>query len=146
MELPEIIAILETIHLLDGGTRLILAINPMGELCEIRLNQRVDTSGTNPGRLFFNGQLIKVRSTDEARLLQLLKQTASKPVTFVVPMETEIRIWPHKIFRGDDINKFLRKPLSEKAREFCEQLVTFVESEEYVRGGTKFEITKNRRI
>lgn len=125
---------------------LILAITPMGELCEIRLNQRVNLSGTNPGRLLFNEQLIQVRSKEEARLLQLLKQTATKPLTFEVPMETEIRIWSYQIFRSDEINKFLRKPLSEKAQKFCEQLVTFVESEEYTQSGNKCEITNNRQI
>ena len=111
---------------------LILAITPEGEQCEIRLKQRVDTSDANLGRLLFNNHLIPVRSEEEAQIIRLLKNAATSQEKFEVPGTIEIRIIKNEIVRGAEINKYLNKPVSDEQRNFCDQMIAYVESGEYV--------------
>ena len=63
----------------DGGTMELYAVTESRRRCSIRLNQhtffegyRLDSADA-PGRLCFNDRLIDVRSADEHKLIQLLK-------------------------------------------------------------------------
>jgi hypothetical protein len=59
---------------LDGGTISLHAISDAGERCEIRLNQHTWNAYENPGRLFFNDEIVEIRSDNETKIILLLEK------------------------------------------------------------------------
>ena len=72
MKLPPNIRLIDGGAYLDGGTIHLHAIDDNGAPCEIRLNQHLLSGSTDPGRLFYNGTLVGVRSDCENALLRIL--------------------------------------------------------------------------
>lgn len=70
----------------DGGTIEIYGVSGSGHRCVVRLNQ-IKLTGEyvlnvpdSPGRLCFNERLIRVRSTDEVQLIELLQAAEVTPL------------------------------------------------------------------
>ena len=112
---------------LDGGTLTFHATTESGEHVKIRLNQHMLRGTENPGRLFYDGNIVDVRSDYENILLTLL-ETA----------EIQIDEGP----RPDTTPNYIGPPIEaieswneEKTRwidEFRTELIDFVRSERYI--------------
>jgi hypothetical protein len=137
MQLPTQITIVNSCFFLDGGTVILHAITTDGAKCEIQLNQRVFAEFyANPGRLYFNQELVEVRSADESRIVQLLKDATVK-ATVREPTPTDNPpISKNALILGDDIREVLESTPEENLRRFRDQIVAFVESDEYVQIAT----------
>ncbi len=134
MEFPSVIAIIEVLLLLDGGTILLLAITPFGEVCEIRLMQRSQPRAQNAGRLVFNDYVIPLRSPEVTQLTCLLRNAIFRPVNFTVPETQEYKIVNYQV-SGAKINNALNRPMPEMFRKHCQSIITYVESKEYEQFG-----------
>lgn len=140
MKIPSQINIVESSFFLDGGTVILNAVADDGAKHSIRLNQRAFAPqfgfNSNPGRLYFDDELVEVRSDHEAQIVQLLKDAL---VTFS-PSEREPSINPpmskNALILGDDIRQVLESSPLENLQRFRDEIVSFVESDEYVRIAT----------
>ena len=72
MFLPTYLILISAGGLLDGGTSWILAVDDSNEYCVVSRNQSMFPGTDNPGRLFFNKQMINIRSEEERRIVSLL--------------------------------------------------------------------------
>jgi hypothetical protein len=136
MQLPAHITIINSSFMLDGGTVVLHAITNDGAECSIRLNQHAFTEFyANPGRLYFNEELVEVRFADELRIVQLLKSADIKaPVNELSP--TNLPVAKKALHLGSDIRQVLESTPTENLRRFRDQIVAYIESEEYVRIAT----------
>ena len=75
----ESIHIVEAHYWSDGGTTTFLVTTKSGTECSIRLNQYVFNTYGHPGRLFFNKELVDVRSEHEAKIIELLSNATFGP-------------------------------------------------------------------
>ena len=124
------IALVSWGYALDGGTMTLFARTDSDDDCAIALNQRVDGTYPNPGRLFFNGRMIEVRSADESAIIGLLKSASVEPVEPPDAGEDDLS---NALIIGDDIKHVLGNTIEENLNEFRDEIITFVESDEYVR-------------
>ena len=131
MKFPKAITVIDASYLLDGGTMTLYALTDSGLKCQIRLNQRAFDSYPDPGRLYFNDQLIDIRSDDESTILELLK-TASIISKDRLSSPSENRISKKALILGDDIKEVLENSPEDNLRKFRDNIITFVESDEYV--------------
>ncbi|MCM2372194.1 hypothetical protein [Aporhodopirellula aestuarii] len=113
--------------LLDGGTTTLYAIADSGQRCSVRLNQHVIETSADPARLFFNDELVEVRSEEERRILDLLKEADIHPLTpesvrqiLASPAGSKVELEMFAVDASDTIIAQLR-----------DSVVTFVESDEY---------------
>lgn len=131
MNLPESITIVDASFMLDGGTTTLHAVSASGEEVRVRLNQRVFDSYGDPGRLYFNGELVEVRSDEEAAIVHLLRN-ATITSKDDPPTSPENTISKNSIILGDDIRKVIENSPDQNLLDFRDAIVSFVESEEYV--------------
>ena len=73
MKLPPNIRLIYGYRYFDGGTIRLHATDDNGAPFEIQLNQHLLSGSTAPGRLFYNGTLVGVRSDCENALLRILE-------------------------------------------------------------------------
>lgn len=130
MHLPNSITITDSAYLLDGGTTTLQGRTNAGEDFSVQLNQRVFDSYANPGRLSFNGKLVDVRSDEESQILQLLRNAAIEmPENEPQP---ENQISKNALILGDDIKQVLENTPEENLRQFRDEIIAYVESDQYV--------------
>ena len=112
---------------------MLCAIADDGEEHSIRLNQRVFSDFyPNPGCLYFNDERVDVRSEEESRIVQVLK-TAS--IESAIPESLQSRNAPiskDALILSDDIRQFLKSSPQDNLRRFRDEIVAFIESDEYV--------------
>lgn len=130
MELPESITIVESSFMLDGGTTILHVVSAAGEGFRIRLNERMFDS-FNAGRLYFNDELIEVRSDEEAAIVDLLRNASIAPKDRP-PASSGNKISKDAMILGDDIREVFESSPEENLRNFRDFIVEYVESPEYV--------------
>lgn len=131
MQLPESLTLTNTAYWLDGGTMTILGHTETGDKCQIRLNQKVFDSYSHPGRLFFDKTLIEVRSNVEAVIIELLRSAAIQ-VSEPEPVASKNQISKNALILSDDIKEVIDNSPEENLRKFRDEIIAFVESDEYV--------------
>jgi hypothetical protein len=114
---------------------MLLAVTDSGEDCSIQLNQRafLRPVDVDPGQLLINGELINVRSEDELRIVQLLKTASIKVNSTQIPIGHEILSPGSPVITGDDIRQSADDLLEKDVRRLRDDIVAFVESDEYLR-------------
>jgi hypothetical protein len=127
MKLPTSIRLTDGGAFLDGGTLTFDAVNNFGESVKIRLNQHKLGGTDDPGRLFYNGNMVDVRSKLEEALLSLL-QAAEIQVDAVQWSDTDLNY----IGLPTEKHKALIELKTECIDEFRHLLIDFVRSERYI--------------
>jgi len=137
LDIPAQITIVDSSFFLDGGTVALHAITDDGLKCSIQLNQRVFSDFyADPGRLFFNGERIDVRSDKESQIVRLLKTASIESVIKEPPPNSSPPISKNALILGDDIRQFFESSPQSNLERFRNQIVEFIESDEYVRIAT----------
>ncbi len=114
----------------DGGTTTLYAVTDAGAKCTISLVQHMMRQYEDDGRLYFNTDLVEVRSTDESAIIDLLK-TAS--VDLIDLPDADSRNQVPDLILGDDIKNSVTSSAEDNINKFRDKIISFVESDEYVR-------------
>lgn len=69
----EAVTVVSSAYTLDGGTTTLFLVTESGQKCIVRLNQHQFPHTQDPGRLFFNDEIVDVRSPEEAKIIALLQ-------------------------------------------------------------------------
>lgn len=118
----------------DGGTVEIYAITEGGKRCLIRQNQHAFCGDyplntiNSPGRLIFNDQLIDVRSDNERKVLELLRDARFFPVE----VEALGALVSTKPITGEQLHRLTSDRPDSSSTKIRDDLVQFVESERYL--------------
>ena len=138
MQIPAQITLVNAYFYLDGGTIDLRAVGSDGVKHSIQLNQRAfGDSYTNPGRLVFNGELVEVRSDTELQIIQLLKAAEFDHAVRPGDREGQGTISENAFVLSDDIKQLRDSSPQQNLLRFRNEIVAFVESEEYVRIATE---------
>ncbi|MEN8240565.1 MAG: hypothetical protein ABFS17_01490 [Chloroflexota bacterium] len=139
MKIPTQLTFIQSFYLTDGGTIVLIGEEPNMTRHEITLYQslllhQIDPNKL-PGRLYFNRQLIAVRSESEAQILRLL-QTGEIIEEPPAPSEVNptVKKSPGMVV-GDDLKAYSAKLAEGKAaviRHLRDQMIARVESQEYL--------------
>ena len=119
---------------LDGGTTTLYAVTDDGHRCEIRLNQHALAGdyplneGHAPGRLLFNDSPVGVRSEQEARLLDLLNDSA---FALIKPEDLRALIKSAAVDPAM-LNRMAIEDEKHRLATFRNEMVAFVLSDAYV--------------
>jgi len=126
-KLPTRICLTDGGGYLDGGTLVFEATTESGEQVQIRLNQHTLRGTENPGRLFYDGNIVDVRSDYETQLIALMETAEIKLEGGPRPDSTPNYVGPpiEYIERLDDMKTCC-------IDEFRSSLIDFVRSERYV--------------
>jgi hypothetical protein len=135
MELPKHLVLRGTKFYLDGGTTRVVCTDEADQPHTVMLVQHAFARGNTfgvPGRLYFDGELVPVRSEAEAGLLDLLR---TAEVRYTPPAgETageRITLSPNALILGDDIKQVLTRGPEDNIRGLRDTIVAFVASPQY---------------
>ncbi len=131
LKIPSSITLTESEYWLDGGTMVLCAITETGDECHIQLNQREFDTYIDPGRLYFNGRPVAVRSDDELQIVNLLKNAMVAP-EINQPASPDDRVSDKAVTLGDDIKELMSLSPEENLRKIRDDMIAFVESDEYI--------------
>lgn len=136
-KLPQRLVVHNSMYFLDGGTTCLSATDEAGDAHQLVLAQHLFVERHEymehvPGRLYFDGQLVPLRSEAEARVIGLLRRAEMKfreePPS---PDEEVIELSPNATILGDDIKAVLTRGPEENLRAMVAGVIEFVSSEEY---------------
>lgn len=135
MNLPSHLEITDASYALDGGTTTLFATDEVGAAHRIMLVQHVFTEQTSnakrlPGRLYFDGDPVLVRSEYESDLIRLLRAAQLAPSSIVCPGSKQLTE-PFGV-AGHDLKRLLTSTPEENLSRLVSDLISFVESEVYV--------------
>lgn len=137
MLLPAKLTIHNAAYALDGGTTEFHVTDEAGRDRTVVLVQHAsprpsDSLEALPGRLYVDGELISLRSTEEASLLALLR-TADINCTPLPLQNDGLQLSPHhSLILGDDIRQVLHRSPEDNIRAMLTAVVEFVESDAYL--------------
>jgi ribosomal protein L7/L12 len=145
--LPKRLTIHGSGYYLDGGTTILQGTDDEGREHSIMLVQHAfPQAGLSlnaiPGRLYFDGRLISMRSELEAQVVQLLR---TAEVRYVEPVGSEFvqdlrtQLSPKALILGDDIRQVLSRGPEENMRAHSAAIVQFVLSDDYFRFAERVE-------
>jgi hypothetical protein len=128
-ELPTRIAVRDCAMALDGGTIHLSATDEAGRLISIMLATPLPSSSMRvAGRLYFDEDLVPMRSEREVGILKLLSE-ASVEAPGLPPRVQKSQI----VVIGQDIKDFLEQTPEENCRAVIRKIVESVQSESYLR-------------
>jgi hypothetical protein len=143
---PARLMIHNSAYALDGGTISLQAVDEGGEEHRIVLVQHAhpDSSPSRdaiPGRLYFDGELIPIRSDLEAQLLRLLRgaEIEYSPADLEEQRGRQIELSPNVLILGEDIRQVLGRSPENNLRGLLGELLSFVESEACLSFAAKVE-------
>jgi hypothetical protein len=134
-ELPTRIVVRDCAMAMDGGTLHLSATDEGGRQVSIMLASSLPSSSMRvAGRLYFDGDLVPMRSEREARIVELLsKATVEAPG--LPPSAPTSRM----VIIGADIKQFLEQNPEENCKVFIHKIVESVQAESYLRLSTDEE-------
>jgi hypothetical protein len=144
MELPAKFVIHNFAYAFDGGTTVIQATDEAGQQHAVMLVQHAFPQPSAsleavPGRLYFNGELVSMRSQLEAGLLVLLR-SAEVHYSGCGPKQSKgIQISSNALILGEGISQVLTCGPEESIRELLAKMVQFVESDAYLQFAQRVE-------
>ena len=135
MELPTSLVLRGTQFYMDGGTTRLACTDERNQPHTVMLVQRAFAGGNTfgiSGRLYFDGELVLLRSPAEARLLELLRSAEVRytPPDGEPPGE-QVKLSPNALILGDDIKQVLTRGPEENIRGLRDTIVEFVASARY---------------
>lgn len=92
-----------------------------------------------PGRLYFDGELVPLRSDLECQVLALLRSAEFRCAGRAPTPDGQPRISPNALILGDDIRRVLTRGPDENLRAQLVEVVRFVESDDYLRFADRVE-------
>jgi hypothetical protein len=141
--MPTRLTIHDGAYALDGGTTHLSASDENGKEHEVLLIQHAFAAPdappeSVPGRVYFNGEIVAVRSATEAYLMELLRN-ASVQVEDQPEPEPRDRISPNAIILGDDIKRVVQGTPEQNLRAMLQGIVDYVLSNDYVNFAAKMD-------
>ena len=144
MVLPAKLTVHNSAYALDGGTTVLQAADEAGGNHAVMLVQHAfpqpsPSLGALPGRLYFDGELVPMRSDLEAGLLSLLR---AAEVRYSDPRQDQgerIQLSPNTLILGEDIRQVLTRGPEDNIRALLAAVVEFVQSEAYLRFAERVE-------
>ena len=134
-ELPTRVVVRHCAMALDGGTIYLSATDETGRQVSIMLASSLPSSSMRvAGRLYFDGDLVPMRSEREAGVLKLLSE-ARVEASSLPPSRRTSRM----AIIGNDIKEFLEQSTEENCRAFLHRIMESVQSENYIRFATDDE-------
>jgi hypothetical protein len=128
-ELPTRIVVRHCAMALDGGTIHLIATDEAGRQVSIMLAALLPSSSMRvAGRLYFDGNLVPMRSEREAGILKLLSEATVESPRLPPPVQ-ESRM----VVIGQDIKSFLEQTAEENCKAFIRKILQSVQSESYLR-------------
>jgi hypothetical protein len=142
-QLPTILTIYNGAFALDGGTTYLSATDEAGKDHRVLLIQhafaRPDAPPQAlPGRLYFDGELISVRSALEGALLKLLR-SATVRVKDEPQAEHQDRISQKALILGDDIKRVVQGSPEQNLRAMLQGIIDYLASDGYVSFAAKVD-------
>lgn len=137
MTLPARLTLRNSAYALDGGTTSLMATDEAGRQHSVTLVQHSRPEASTsfdavPGRLYFDGQLVPIRSAMEAAVLSLLK-AAEVRFEGRPPFGGEtFQLSPNALILGDDIREVFTRGSEDNIRALTAKVIAFVESDEYL--------------
>ena len=133
-----------SMYLFDGGTTSLRATDEFDREHGVTLVQhafaRISPSlDLIPGRLYFDGSLVPMRSESEFEVLRLL---GAAEIRYIEPPPYEgeqIQLSPNALMLSDEIRQTLARTPEENMRAQLASIISFVESDDYVRFAEKVE-------
>jgi len=142
--LPTTLTVHNSAYALDGGTTVLQAIDEAERQHGVMLVQHAfpepePSLGRVPGRLYFDGELVPMRSHLETHLLALLR-AAEVRYSGPIPNEGErVQLSPNALILSEDIRQVLSRGPEENIRALLAAVIEFVESEAYLRFAERVE-------
>jgi hypothetical protein len=134
-ELPTRIVVRDCAMALDGGTIHLSATDEVGRQLSILLATTLPRSPMRvAGRLYFDGELVPMRSERETQILKLLSEAKVEASRLPPTCRTS-----RMAIIGNDIKEFLEQMPEENCKAFLRRIVETVQSESYVRLSTDEE-------
>jgi hypothetical protein len=135
MNLPKQITIEDGHYTLDGGTIHLIVYDECSRKHDIVLVQHLFSEYREPdcipGRLYFDNQLVDLRSPDEARILQLLHYATVSVSSTRSSCEDTVSV-AGRLILGDDIREAIEGDSQTNLHRWRTSIVAFVSSDEYV--------------
>jgi len=132
VQIPNEITLVESSYWLDGGSITLHGVTESGSECRIHLTQRCFPNSGNEGRLYFNDELVDVRCNDELRIVELLRSAPIATKHREPTSSDEPPISKNALILSEDIRDFFASEPEQNLRRFRDEIVKFVESDEYV--------------
>jgi hypothetical protein len=131
-------------YLLDGGTTVLRATDETARERAVMLVQHAfprpsPSLGALPGRLYFDNELILIRSDLEARVLSLLRKAEVRYSGPLPEQGERLQLSPNALILGEDIRQVLTRGPEDSIRALLAAVVQFVESESYVHFADRVE-------
>ena len=119
----------------DGGTTTLCATDEHGlEHC-VLLPRNIDSNlSQTTGQLYFDGELVPVRSLFESNLLRLFNEAQLVPGSISEP--GALRLDPPIGVAGDDFRRLLDSQPVKRLRWLLDSVIAYVESDAYGSSGT----------
>jgi hypothetical protein len=134
MKLPETLEITNSCYLLDGGTTALTCVDEDGEKHNVLLAQhafRDGAIGWEPGRLYFDDEIIDVRSAEETRIVSLLENATicyrDRPVEGEV-----IELSENRLFLAKDVEEMMEARPNENLERLRDSMVAYIRSKAFV--------------
>lgn len=133
MQLPKALEIAGSQYYLDGGTTFLYCIDEEGKGHVVVLVQHVfheETEGWQPGRLYFDDEIIEVRSKEEKHIIFLLEHSS---IHYQNPAIGEVTgALESRLVQASDFENMLDKKQNEYLADYRDSIVNYVRSEEYI--------------
>jgi hypothetical protein len=127
-ELPTRIIVRACAMALDGGTIHLSAIDEANRQVSIMLASFLPSSSMQvAGRLYFDGDLVPMRSEREAAILKLLTMATVEAPQLPPRVENSLMV-----VMGQDIKDFFARSPEENCRAFIRKIIESVQSENYL--------------
>ena len=142
MDMPTRLILQGCFYLSDGGTIIFQMIDESDQLRQVVLSQHAFPESSSideiPGRLYFDGQLIPMRSPLESELLERLRTAAIQ----MGPIDVEERTFrsESRTIIGEDIRKYLTQGPEDNIGWARTELIRFVESDQYEKFARRVEL------
>jgi len=139
MDMPLRLTFYSAAYTLDGGSTTLYATDEHGKEHRVYLPRGFDSDGSSTprqttGLLYFNGELIPVRSALESNLLRLLREALLAPRS--VPRPGAMKLTPPFAVVGDDLDRLVRGTAEDNLRFLVDTVISYVESDAYGAAGT----------
>lgn len=140
MDIPLIVTILDGAFATDGGSIFLSVSDPDGNRHSVLLAQHLlppwgDSNQRKPGRLYFDGVMLEVRSEDEKQIMSALKQAKIRLPLGRKSGAGAVSARQPGMIVGEDIRNYYSK--IEEGPEsalihLVNELIEYVDSDEYV--------------
>lgn len=135
MNIPLRLTFHDAEYALDGGSITLHATDERGAEHHVYIPRNIYSDGGTPrhptGLLYFDNELIPVRSDLEHRLLRLFRESRLVPAS--TPRPGSEKLTPPFTVVGDDLKRLVRGTPEGNLRWLVGSVISFVESDSYAR-------------